>query len=395
MTSTSPSPDYKSSLVFALASCQYPPGLLDRDLANRTLDRLADLPKEDGPRFLIQVGDQIYADATAGLFDPGQLDQALGQAYEASTHGLGIGRVRDRFVEMAGCMSGIYTMLDDHEISDNWEPEPSSPPNETQRNAACEAYVIKCRSDPKRPGYLSTYISDAPLWYTEVDAWTGHRFFVADTRTARTPRNSIELNSACILGPEQCSQLRAWLASGSREQVSFVASPAIFLPRRLASATHPDAALHSDAWDGYPASLQKLLACVCDEARGPVVFLSGDEHLSCVATIEICRRDQPESMVVAHSIHSSALYAPYPFANGLQENFARTETFEFNQVDAAGVIVRYTCHVETWFPEPADSVAVIALRARGEGGYRLEVDFHAGEAPASAEPQHWSTDLPG
>ena len=88
-------------------------------------------------------------------------------------------------------------------------------------------------------------------------------------------------------------------------------------------------ALRSDAWDGYPASLHRLLAGVYERGTNDVVFLSGNEHLSNVARIQISKLDDP-GVVLAHSVHSSALYAPYPFANAIEEDFAGTEEFEFS-----------------------------------------------------------------
>ena len=59
-------------LVFALASCQYPAAALDRQLASRSLEKLKKwYEASDEQNFmLILAGDLIYADATAGLFDP-------------------------------------------------------------------------------------------------------------------------------------------------------------------------------------------------------------------------------------------------------------------------------------------------------------------------------------
>lgn len=378
-------------LVFALASCQYPPGLLDQDLADRTLHKLAAVGVYAKPRFMIRVGDQIYVDATAGLFDPARLDEALVDAYGSLTRGAGYGAAQKLFEMVPGQMSGIHCMLDDHEISDNWEPEPGSPRNAEILEQGRAAYVEGLRSRPEHPGWLSEYQPGAALWYHETDLLSGHRFFFADSRTMRAPRSAVTLDNASILGAEQWQDLRAWLHDAPVGCVSFVSTPAILLPRRLSTSTQPAAALHSDAWDGYPASLHAMLACVCDEAPGPVVFLSGDEHLSCAAKFEISRKEDPARVVVGCSIHSSALYAPYPFANGCEENFSRMERFEFCH-DDGGVLIWYECRVEAWFPEPVDSVAIVSIRESDEG-CRLEVAFHQGRTSSEAPPQCWSTAL--
>jgi phosphodiesterase/alkaline phosphatase D-like protein len=127
-------------------------------------------------------------------------------------------------------------------------------------------------------------------------------------------------------------------------------------------------AIRSDAWDGFPASLHRLLANVHERGTDDVVFLSGDAHVSNFARIEISKVGAP-GVVVAHSIHSSALYAPYPFANGIEEDFAGNEVFEFVHADAA-----YRCSVETWHPSRGDGFAVLSVAAE-DSGWRVNVRF--------------------
>ena len=84
------------------------------------------------------------------------------------------------------------------------------------------------------------------------------------------------------------------------------------LPRHL-FATDPTtaaSALRSDGWEGYPHSLNELLAFIAEQRIRNVVSLSGDAHLSCVATATSQGEDGPP--LVVYSIHSSALYAPFP-----------------------------------------------------------------------------------
>jgi hypothetical protein len=126
--------------------------------------------------------------------------------------------------------------------------------------------------------------------------------------------------------------------------------------------------LRSDAWDGYPASLQRLLAGVYNRGVGGMIFLSGDEHISNVVRIAI-RRAGDDKIVVAHSIHSSALYAPYPFANGTEDDFAGTETFCFLHGGT-----RYFCRVRTWYPAVGDGFAIVTV-ARERTGWLVTVGF--------------------
>ena len=155
----------------------------------------------------------------------------------------------------------------------------------------------------------------------------------------------------------------------------FIATPSMVLPRRLMTAHEPAAALMSDAWDGYPASLHCLLATLCHHEIRNVVLLSGDEHFSCHARIVL--RDMTGHCVVVHSIHSSALYAPYPFANGVQQLLAGDETFQF---DAPGVVQggSFSCQVKTTFAPLGDGFATVQL-TQCEGDWWLRLQYHGAE----------------
>jgi len=57
-------------LRFAAGCCRHPGMGFDRELADRSLDALAQLATGgDGPELVLMLGDQIYADATAGVID--------------------------------------------------------------------------------------------------------------------------------------------------------------------------------------------------------------------------------------------------------------------------------------------------------------------------------------
>ena len=103
-------------LRFAVASCQYPGGLLDKKPAYRSYGRIGDRIVEDPSlRTLLLVGDQVYVDASAGLFDPTVLADRFHRPYKV-LYG-------ERRVSLIGRrLDGVYCMMDDHELEDNWEP---------------------------------------------------------------------------------------------------------------------------------------------------------------------------------------------------------------------------------------------------------------------------------
>jgi hypothetical protein len=57
-----------------------------------------------------------------------------------------------------------------------------------------------------------------------------------------------------------------------------------------------------------------LLALAQKSSSEHVVFLSGDEHIGCVATITV-KNHTTNTEKTMYSIHSPGLYTPYTFAN--------------------------------------------------------------------------------
>ena len=107
-----------AELAFALASCQYPSVMIEgggRWRLVREARHVADTSGRSAlPQCLLLVGDQIYVDGTAGLFDPTSQFDRFVRPYEIL---FGMKPVRDVLRRLPAIM-----MMDDHEIFDNWEP---------------------------------------------------------------------------------------------------------------------------------------------------------------------------------------------------------------------------------------------------------------------------------
>lgn len=383
-------------LVFRLAACLYPGGLLDATAspytgqrldkhwsaenmagpADQALKRLASGVSDEPCRLpLLLTGDQIYADATAGLFDPTGLTNPVASAYRR------LKMVSWREVALRRSRSAdVMRLMDDHEVVDNWEP--SSNP---ERNA-----VLLDQMARGRAAFLSEQRGSASattqLWRTATLG--SHPVFLGDTRSEREARAPERIEQAQIMSASQFGALKTFLSSArpaSPQVHRFVATPAIVLPRRLSVAeapTRPEVALRSDAWDGYPASLRALLAFIADAQVQRCVFLSGDEHLPCVAKATVQRLGAGAQAVSFWSIHAGALYAPYPFANSVAEDFVECETFGFQHQGGD-----YACTVTAWFPpqpcagffeitaNPAASLGTSGLRAQWRSGVHATPDW--------------------
>jgi hypothetical protein len=390
-----------SPFVFAVGSCQYPAGLMDATPAaldarpvgppgpaDASMIRLGERLRRFGdpgrPSLLVLAGDQVYVDETAGLFDP----RAGAVPDPAANSAIGDEWLRVPYQNWLGSVGaqsvlGLVPsrmMLDDHEIDDNWTHlAPRVAPqddamNQALRRAGLAAYGHWQRDRP-HPHPWHCY------------AQRGVRFFMADTRTERAGRKArfdpLADDAPRIMGALQEEALLAWLRQ-PRDRPAFVVSPSMLLPRRRTSARGARGALHSDAWDGYPRSLHALLAAIWHDGRSDLVFLSGDEHLSSVTRITVADRARTRS-VTLHSIHSSALYAPYPFANSVPEEFAAAEKWPFEYPpDGSGT--HFVCEVEVLRWVPGDGFAVLTLAEAAPGRWELHVGFDraSGQGPPVA-----------
>ena len=347
------------SVTFALGSCQYPPGILDNVPAYRSYARLS--RRFSGlarPSFLVLAGDQIYSDASAGLFDPTALDDRYKRPYEKL--------FANKYVRTVLRRMPAYMILDDHEISDDWELLPDLASRQA-RDAGIAGYCKYQRALQEPPGRL---------WY-EFTA-QGLPFFMCDTRTGRQPRSLKRIAEAHIMHEEQMSELIAWLGR-PHEGPRFIVSPSVIGLRRraLANATADDPArLHCDGWEGYPASLYRLLGAVFTLGDDKLVFLSGDEHISCDLELTLSSGDKT---VTVRSIHSSPLYAPYPFANAREDDFMPSgDSFSFQYAADGQAAITVVCKTVVRFA-PGSGFALIGV-APGPG-YEVSVEFER-EKPA-------------
>jgi cholesterol oxidase len=336
-------------LTLALGSCQYPTGLLDTKIAEQSLKRLDGTLKDID--LVLFVGDQIYADATAGLADPVRRDERFDQPHERALRVPPIREVvRKRLVR---------TLPDDHELSDNWEPMNDAVtkrrPREAKANEQSGTQGFKAWRK-----HQSTH-GDSRPGANQVFDFAGHPFFLLDTRTLRSPRGTtVRPLDAHLIDLRQRRKLMIWLLR-NRDRVKFIASPSLLLPPNRATAQelkHPNRrGQHAvnDGWDGYPTTLAWLLEFLVTHRIGRTVFLSGDEHhaLWCNAALKATPGGLATQVV---SIHGSALYAPYPFANGLPQHLLDTGTVRVGNVDV---------HLQTCFAPPGDGFVRVELDSGG------------------------------
>lgn len=349
-------PAAADTTAFLLGSCQYPAGFFDEPVAYEGYRRVEEsLRTNTGlvPRFAVLTGDQVYVDPTAGLYDPSAKDDPEHQKpYERW--------LRQRQVRNVLRRIPSFMLLDDHEIEDNWEP--SSVPNPVK--AALGARGVAAFRKFQRGVEIE---NDTLSRQFERD---GFPFFMLDTRYEREPR-SANIAAAKLVRDSTMAALEAWLASLSGPK--FVVTPAMLLPRHRVAARwdEPVSALHSDGWDGYRASLCRVLSFLVDNQAAHTVFLSGDEHRACVATIDVMNLGSSETIRL-HSLHTPGVYAPFPFANSLEADFLADDVFDFDHEGES-----YRCTVATEFATGSNSLTL--LRPWRNGGV-WQLDYQHGDS---------------
>ncbi|HRO57859.1 MAG TPA: alkaline phosphatase D family protein, partial [Burkholderiaceae bacterium] len=148
---------------------------------------------------------------------------------------------------------------------------------------------------------------------------------------------------------------------------------------------YPAGVLRFDAWDGYPRSLHRLLAYIATHRLQRLVFVSGDEHLSCVARIEL-EADDGQTLATLHSVHCSALHAPWPFANSRPADFVASERFEIERHDA-NAVGRLWCRVVRTDFVPMKSGFARIVAERQQGNWMLNCEFFDGTREGAAPMQ--------
>lgn len=351
----------QASLCFAMASCQYPTGLVDRLPAQRTYRRLTERleasPTAQRPQLLLLTGDQVYVDQAAGLFDPSGADE-IGQAYKLNFRLDALRRITASLP--------TYPLLDDHEVQDNWEPSASSSDTETNGLRAYVSNQHKLVSDKPRP----------PFDYTMAAA--GFPFYMLDTRSTRQRRalraapHATHLSEASIHATHDLSGLRTWLERAPADAPKFIVSPVALFPfPRAAVFGHNAVRLGLDDWSGYPRSQFELLDLLRNGPARQVVVLSGDRHMSSVSSLWL---EGGQGWVEVISIVSSALYAPWPFANSRADEYWLEGPLALKQ---PGCEIRAT--MVTAALGTSDGYAVVHVARIDDGAWTLDVTLDLDE----------------
>ena len=321
----SATPADDDDFAFLLGSCRYPgfgwfKRYSDRIFGPMREEALGELGRPSS-KFVLMVGDQIYADLMNRKIPVGRAD-----TFEEFQE-----RYRSAFEspKMRQLLRSVptYMILDDHEIEDNWSQDRISTDHGRHLfNFAISAYMsYQWLHGPRNYGRHLFYSFEAD----------GYPFFVLDTRTQRFMDDRLDdLEDNHLLGrpslheqePSQLDLLLEWLARQHCEKgdvPKFIVSSSVFVPNPIPAREGRKGSVtqkvewkeKSDSWPAFPTTRRAILKKIVESRIQNVVFLSGDIHCSNVAELRFEGLENGDRLR-SFSITSSALHWPFPFADG-------------------------------------------------------------------------------
>lgn len=302
-TRTAPTPDsHPTRLRFVFASCQS-----WNDGYYTAYDHIADEDLD----LVVHLGDYIYEDALTGRRTGRPVESHMRpEARDLAGYRLryALSKV-ERPLQRAHSHFPWLVTTDDHEIDDNWAAESSG--------LDLDIDNIPALFRRRRAAAFQAMYEHQPLRLAQLPAGTRthlHRRYhyggladitMLDTRQYRTKPAVLngEMtthlagrsdSSATILGDEQ----RDWLVEGfarSNARWHILGNQVV-----MGQTDHdpgPDTAVSTDAWDGYVADRDTVVAAATDRGVRNLVVISGDRHENYAADL---RRDytDPDSPVI-------------------------------------------------------------------------------------------------
>lgn len=294
-------------------SCRWPGTPFEREAVDHVAAHmLAQVYNPQHPaEALVLLGDQIYADATANLFDTQEDDERLAQFYRDAW---GSPHARRLLASVP-----TYTVVDDHELGDNWNGSADSATDPLLLNGFEAAMAYQWRWT--HPAVHAPCIGDKGVrGFWREFTLGGIPAFAMDTRTERQRRTPENAAIAKLVSDDQCAAVEAWLLA-HRDEPKVLCSGSVFGWAEQALLHSPSRCAQSDGWAGYPATWKRLVRFMVQHQIQHTIFLSGDYHFSGVASLSLSA-DGPLPAVAAVSVVCSGWNASLPFANARASDFA-------------------------------------------------------------------------
>jgi cholesterol oxidase len=267
---------------------------------------------------LMLLGDQIYADATANLFQVQEGDERLAQFYRDAW---GSPQARALLAQLP-----TYMVVDDHEYSDNWggSDNPMADPVFMNGFEAGLAYQWRWTNGSVHAPQVIPRLAESHGPASRVRGfWRPFRLghlpaFAMDTRSERRPRTADNWRKCPLVSEEQLRAVKAWLLA-HKDEPKVLCSGSVMGWVEQRHLRSPELCSGSDSWSGYPATWRRLVKFMVKHQIRHTVFLSGDYHFSGAATLTLTSGG---SSVQAASVVCSGWNSSLPFTNAQPHDFA-------------------------------------------------------------------------
>jgi alkaline phosphatase D len=290
--------------AFAIGSCFLPKGN-DCGRAFRILGDYASSQQGqiDEPRFMLMIGDQIYADQYPRNGIP-KVATTLADYRAVYNHTWADPEMRKLMAVLPA-----YMALDDHEVDDDWAWWDEA--HTRAYNSPLERFLRFIKGCPVeerviRPeriqvalqacwehqymhtnGFVQPFQFDADYNYIVTGSDPGSlaytfsygaaAFFVMDTRTCRVR----DLHNIHMLGDTQKQMLKDWLLQVDQtHQVKFLVTSSAFLFELWVDIAR-------DRWTGYKTERNDLLKFIAENNIRNIYFIAGDLHSGHALSVDL------------------------------------------------------------------------------------------------------------
>jgi phosphodiesterase/alkaline phosphatase D-like protein len=260
--------------------------------------------------FGLFVGDQIYADATAGLVDPLSPTERY-----AERHRNALKRSTDQWNPALGeLLANLPVVMtpDDHEYNDNYPAGSPLVPARTAERVSEVQGVAKAAAHDAWRFFQSSSGGVGKKGWASFDSGP-LRVLVLDTRSNR------QLPQCTTFSDHQRHKISTWLDhEDAAKSLNLIATGSVVLPG-LKSDADPANPGASDTFQWSPLDSEWLLttlakACMKNPQHFRFALLSGDYHVSMMSQLKL------DDRVVGVSIVVPPVYAPIPYVNATAQS---------------------------------------------------------------------------
>lgn len=284
---------------FALFSC-----MCDDYRFNEAIDPMWDRLQKEKPEFLIMMGDMVYIDSKEFVPRDNVTEMDLWQRYTDAFRRIPLYHWVD--------LIPVFTTWDDHDFGTN---------NGDRDFKAKEASLRLFHAFFGGPNLGDTWVNGPAGVASQINAF-GQRFFLMDDRTFRQPNErQAEKEAYGHWGQEQHEWLMRNLQSDPTP--SWIVNGNQFLK---GAAMVFNEAFEKDHPIEFSTFMSELANC-----RAPVVFASGDVHLSEIMEVPLASTGYQTYELTSSCMHS---YVGDGWENPLRMPGAMTREFNFMIIDS-------------------------------------------------------------